>query len=97
MRWIVVIDILYILYVLGLKLITSLRDSFLAVSPVSVSQPATSLSSSPPSVQPVTIQAQLQGLTTTSPLLATTAGQPAQTITSHVQQVPVSVFSWHMN
>uniref|UniRef100_A0A671XSZ3 Sterol regulatory element-binding protein 1 n=1 Tax=Sparus aurata TaxID=8175 RepID=A0A671XSZ3_SPAAU len=87
--WIVVIDILYILYVLGLKLITSLRDSFLAVSPVSVSQPATSLSSSPPSVQPVTIQAQLQGLTTTSPLLATTAGQPAQTITSHVQQVPV--------
>uniref|UniRef100_A0A671XSE2 Sterol regulatory element-binding protein 1 n=1 Tax=Sparus aurata TaxID=8175 RepID=A0A671XSE2_SPAAU len=89
MRWIVVIDILYILYVLGLKLITSLRDSFLAVSPVSVSQPATSLSSSPPSVQPVTIQAQLQGLTTTSPLLATTAGQPAQTITSHVQQVPV--------
>uniref|UniRef100_A0A671XS16 Sterol regulatory element-binding protein 1 n=1 Tax=Sparus aurata TaxID=8175 RepID=A0A671XS16_SPAAU len=72
-------------------LITSLRDSFLAVSPVSVSQPATSLSSSPPSVQPVTIQAQLQGLTTTSPLLATTAGQPAQTITSHVQQVPVSI------
>uniref|UniRef100_A0A671XRV6 Sterol regulatory element-binding protein 1 n=1 Tax=Sparus aurata TaxID=8175 RepID=A0A671XRV6_SPAAU len=56
-----------------------------------VSQPATSLSSSPPSVQPVTIQAQLQGLTTTSPLLATTAGQPAQTITSHVQQVPVSI------
>ncbi|XP_036944868.1 sterol regulatory element-binding protein 1 [Acanthopagrus latus] len=64
-------------------------NTYTAVSPVSVSQPATSLSSSPPSVQPVTIQAQLQGLTTTSPLLATTAGQPAQTITSHVQQVPV--------
>uniref|UniRef100_A0A672Z6M8 Sterol regulatory element-binding protein 1 n=1 Tax=Sphaeramia orbicularis TaxID=375764 RepID=A0A672Z6M8_9TELE len=57
--------------------------------PVSVSQPATSLSSSPPSVQPVAIQTQLQGLTTTSPLLATSASPPTQTITPHVQQVPV--------
>lgn len=61
-----------------------------------MTQPNLSLSSSPPSVQPaVTVQAQLQGLTTTSPLLATTANLPTQTITSHVQQVPVSVFDWN--
>ncbi|XP_035510930.1 sterol regulatory element-binding protein 1 isoform X1 [Morone saxatilis] len=67
----------------------SAQNGFTAVSPGSVSQPTTSLSSSPPSVQPVTIQTQIQGLTTTSPLLATTASPTAQTITSHVQQVPV--------
>uniref|UniRef100_A0A8C4EHR1 Sterol regulatory element-binding protein 1 n=1 Tax=Dicentrarchus labrax TaxID=13489 RepID=A0A8C4EHR1_DICLA len=67
----------------------SAQNSFTAVTPGSVSQPTTSLSSSPPSVQPVTIQTQIQGLTTTSPLLATTASPTAQTITSHVQQVPV--------
>uniref|UniRef100_A0A8C4EII4 Sterol regulatory element-binding protein 1 n=1 Tax=Dicentrarchus labrax TaxID=13489 RepID=A0A8C4EII4_DICLA len=66
-----------------------LHNSLPAVTPGSVSQPTTSLSSSPPSVQPVTIQTQIQGLTTTSPLLATTASPTAQTITSHVQQVPV--------
>uniref|UniRef100_A0AAY5K188 Sterol regulatory element-binding protein 1 n=1 Tax=Esox lucius TaxID=8010 RepID=A0AAY5K188_ESOLU len=49
-------------------------------------QPIVSLSSSP-GIQPVTIQA----LTTSSPLLATSASPPAQTIASHhVQQVPVS-------
>uniref|UniRef100_H3D329 Sterol regulatory element-binding protein 1 n=1 Tax=Tetraodon nigroviridis TaxID=99883 RepID=H3D329_TETNG len=59
-------------------------------SPSTVTQPALSLPSSPASVQPaVTVQTQLQGLTTTSPLLATTASLPTQTITSHVQQVPV--------
>ncbi|XP_012991286.2 sterol regulatory element-binding protein 1 isoform X2 [Esox lucius] len=48
-------------------------------------QPIVSLSSSP-GIQPVTIQA----LTTSSPLLATSASPPAQTIASHhVQQVPV--------
>uniref|UniRef100_A0A8D3D041 Sterol regulatory element-binding protein 1 n=1 Tax=Scophthalmus maximus TaxID=52904 RepID=A0A8D3D041_SCOMX len=52
------------------------------------SQPATILSSSPPSVQPVAIQTQLQGLTTTTSLLATTASQPVQTIAPHIQQVP---------
>nr|XP_046270920.1 sterol regulatory element-binding protein 1 isoform X2 [Scatophagus argus] len=67
----------------------SSQNSYTAGSPGSVSQPSTSLSSSPPSVQPVTIQTPIQGLTTTSPLLATTASTPAQTITSHVQQVPV--------
>ncbi|PWA19306.1 hypothetical protein CCH79_00014613 [Gambusia affinis] len=65
------------------------QSSFTAVSPSSVSSPATSLSSSPPSVQPVTIQTQLQGLTSASPLLATSASPPAQTITTQVQQVPV--------
>uniref|UniRef100_A0AAQ5ZSR7 Sterol regulatory element-binding protein 1 n=1 Tax=Amphiprion ocellaris TaxID=80972 RepID=A0AAQ5ZSR7_AMPOC len=47
------------------------------------------LSSSPPSVQPVAIQTQIQGLTTTSPLLTTSGSPPAQTIAPHVQQVPV--------
>lgn len=65
------------------------QNSFKAGSPGSASQTATSLSSSPPGVQPVTIQTQLQGLTNSSPLLTTTASPPAQTITSHVQQVPV--------
>ncbi|XP_042248745.1 sterol regulatory element-binding protein 1 [Thunnus maccoyii] len=64
-------------------------NTYTAGSPGSVSQPVTTLSSSPPTVQPVAIQAQLQGLTTTSPLLATSASPPTQTITSHVQQVPV--------
>ncbi|XP_034045740.1 LOW QUALITY PROTEIN: sterol regulatory element-binding protein 1 [Thalassophryne amazonica] len=61
------------------------QKSYTAGSPGSVTQPATSLSSSPPSVQPVAIQ----GLTTTSPVLTTSGSPPAQTITSHVQQVPV--------
>uniref|UniRef100_A0AAX7V4G7 Sterol regulatory element-binding protein 1 n=1 Tax=Astatotilapia calliptera TaxID=8154 RepID=A0AAX7V4G7_ASTCA len=62
---------------------------FLAGSPSSVSTPATSLSSSPPSIQPVAIQAQLQGLTTASPLLTTSTSPPVQTVAAHVQQVPV--------
>uniref|UniRef100_A0A3B5LRX6 Sterol regulatory element-binding protein 1 n=1 Tax=Xiphophorus couchianus TaxID=32473 RepID=A0A3B5LRX6_9TELE len=65
------------------------QSSFTAVGRSSMSSPATSLSSSPPSVQPVTIQTQLQGLTTASPLLTTSASPPAQTITTQVQQVPV--------
>ncbi|XP_015242997.1 PREDICTED: sterol regulatory element-binding protein 1 [Cyprinodon variegatus] len=66
------------------------QSSFTVVSPSSVSSPATSLSSpSPPSVQQVAIQTQLQGLTTASPLLATSTSPPAQTITTQVQQVPV--------
>ncbi|CAK6964813.1 sterol regulatory element-binding protein 1 [Scomber scombrus] len=64
-------------------------NSFTTGSPGTVSQPVTSLSSSPPLVQPVAIQAQLQGLTTTSPLLTTSVSPSAQTITSHVQQLPV--------
>nr|AFH35105.1 sterol regulatory element-binding protein 1 [Siganus canaliculatus]ANN45572.1 sterol regulatory element-binding protein 1 [Siganus canaliculatus] len=58
----------------------SSQNGYTASSPGCVSQPTVSLSSSPPSVQPVTIQ---------TPLLATTTSTPAQTITSHVQQVPV--------
>ncbi|KAG7243578.1 hypothetical protein INR49_011135 [Caranx melampygus] len=65
------------------------QNSYTAGTPGSVSQPATTLSSSPPSVQPVAIQTPLQGLTTTSSLLATSASPPAQTIAPHVQQVPV--------
>uniref|UniRef100_A0A674MRD7 Sterol regulatory element-binding protein 1 n=1 Tax=Takifugu rubripes TaxID=31033 RepID=A0A674MRD7_TAKRU len=58
--------------------------------PSTVTQTTLSLSSSPSNVQPaVTVQTQLQGLTTTSPLLATSTSMPTQTITSHVQQVPV--------
>ncbi|KAF7661304.1 hypothetical protein LDENG_00264580 [Lucifuga dentata] len=62
----------------------SCQNSYTAVS-----QPVTSLSSSPPTVQPAAIQTQIQALTTTSPLLATSASPPTQTITPHVQQVPV--------
>ncbi|KAK2833528.1 hypothetical protein Q5P01_017417 [Channa striata] len=60
-----------------------------AGSPSGVNQPATSLPSTSASVQQVAIQTSLQGLTATSPLLATTASPPAQTIAQHVQQVPV--------
>ncbi|XP_041851869.1 sterol regulatory element-binding protein 1 isoform X2 [Melanotaenia boesemani] len=67
----------------------SSQNTFTAASPSSVSTPATSLSSSPPSAQPVAIQTQLHGLTTASPLLATSTSPPVQTIASHVQQVPV--------
>uniref|UniRef100_A0A669CCT9 Sterol regulatory element-binding protein 1 n=1 Tax=Oreochromis niloticus TaxID=8128 RepID=A0A669CCT9_ORENI len=62
---------------------------FLAGSPSSVSTPATSLSSSPPTIQPVAIQTQLQGLTTASPLLTASTSPPVQTVAAHVQQVPV--------
>ncbi|XP_028267386.1 sterol regulatory element-binding protein 1 isoform X2 [Parambassis ranga] len=67
----------------------STQNSYTAGSPSSVSTPATNLSPSPSSVQPVTVQAQLQGLTTTSPLLATSSSPPVQTIAPHIQQVPV--------
>ncbi|XP_068606553.1 sterol regulatory element-binding protein 1 [Brachionichthys hirsutus] len=67
----------------------NIQNGHTAGSPGSVSPPATSLSSSPPNVLPVTIQTHIQGLTTASPLLTTTTSHPTQTITSHVQQVPV--------
>uniref|UniRef100_A0A8C5G292 Sterol regulatory element-binding protein 1 n=1 Tax=Gouania willdenowi TaxID=441366 RepID=A0A8C5G292_GOUWI len=54
-----------------------------------VSSPAPSLSSSPPSIQPVSIQAQLQGLTTATPLMTTSATSQSQNIIPHIQQVPV--------
>ncbi|XP_037544866.1 sterol regulatory element-binding protein 1 [Nematolebias whitei] len=62
------------------------QTNYTAGSPSSGS---TLLSSSPSSVQPVTIQTQVQGLTTTAPILATTASPPGQTIAPQVQQVPV--------
>lgn len=65
------------------------QNGYTTVSPSSVSQPTTILSSSPTSFQPVTFQAQLQAMTTTSPLLTTTASPPVQTIAPHIQQVPV--------
>lgn len=64
------------------------------ISPVSYTAPSTGsvgssnamLSSSPP----VAIQPQIQGITTSSPILTTSGSPPAQTcITPHVQQVPV--------
>ncbi|KAF3846427.1 hypothetical protein F7725_003505 [Dissostichus mawsoni] len=63
-------------------------NSYTTASPSSVSQPTTILSSSPPSVQPMTIQAQLQGLTTTSPLMATSVSPPLQTIAPNVLLQP---------
>ncbi|KAM8845495.1 sterol regulatory element-binding protein 1 isoform 3-T3 [Spinachia spinachia] len=63
------------------------QNSYTTVSPSSVSKPATILSSSPPRVQPVTIQSQLQGTNTTSPPLVTSASPPVQSIATHVQQV----------
>uniref|UniRef100_A0A667YDB7 Sterol regulatory element-binding protein 1 n=1 Tax=Myripristis murdjan TaxID=586833 RepID=A0A667YDB7_9TELE len=65
------------------------QSTYTAVSQGGVGQPVPSSSSSPSSVQPMAIQTQIQGLTTTSPLLATSASPPAQTIAPHVQQVPV--------
>ncbi|TWW69930.1 sterol regulatory element-binding protein 1 [Takifugu flavidus] len=66
------------------------KNSLAVGSPSTVTPTTLSLSSSPSNVQPaVTVQTQLQGLTTTSPLLATSTSMPTQTITSHVQQVPV--------
>lgn len=90
-------DISYILYMIELRETKSYCITLLVGCPSSVSQPTANLSSLPQSVQPMTIQTTLQGLTTTSSILATTASLPAQTITSHVHQVPVSVFDWHLN
>ncbi|XP_030646684.1 sterol regulatory element-binding protein 1 [Chanos chanos] len=64
------------------------QNNFSPVNQASSPQPIPSMSSSPPSVQPVAIQAQVQGLST-SPLLATSSSPPTQTISPHVQQVPV--------
>lgn len=51
-------------------------------------QPVPSVPSSPQNIQPMTIQAQVQSLST-SPILTTSSSSPAQTISPHVQQVPV--------
>uniref|UniRef100_A0A8C7Z2A9 Sterol regulatory element-binding protein 1 n=1 Tax=Oryzias sinensis TaxID=183150 RepID=A0A8C7Z2A9_9TELE len=65
------------------------QNNYTAASPISANTPAPALSSSPPAVQPMTIQTQLHGLTTASPLLAASASPPTQAIAPQVQQVPV--------
>ncbi|KAJ3600956.1 hypothetical protein NHX12_031929 [Muraenolepis orangiensis] len=47
------------------------------------------LTSSSPSLQPMTIQTPIHGLTTTSSLLTTSGSTTVQTIAPHIQQVPV--------
>ncbi|CAL9693396.1 unnamed protein product [Knipowitschia caucasica] len=59
--------------------------NYTASSPGIVSPSPITLSSSPP----VAIQPQIQGMTAASPLLTTSGSPPVQTITPHVQQVPV--------
>ncbi|KAK7940310.1 hypothetical protein WMY93_003636 [Mugilogobius chulae] len=59
--------------------------NYTASSPGSANPSTATLSSSPQ----VAIQPQIQGMTTTSPLLTTSGSSPVQTITPHVQQVPV--------
>ncbi|RVE69482.1 hypothetical protein OJAV_G00078060 [Oryzias javanicus] len=65
------------------------QNNYTVSSPVSVSPPAPVLSSSPPTVQSMTIQTQLHGLTPASPLLTTSTSPPTQAIAPQVQQVPV--------
>ncbi|KAF6717512.1 Sterol regulatory element-binding protein 1 [Oryzias melastigma] len=65
------------------------QNNYTAASPVSVSPPAAVLSSSPPTVQSMTIQTQLHGLTPASPLLTTSTSPPTQAIAPQVQQLPV--------
>lgn len=59
--------------------------SYTASRPSSGSSSNATLTPSPP----VAIQPQVQGITTTTPILTTSGSPPTQTITSHVQQVPV--------
>ncbi|KAJ0001441.1 hypothetical protein NQD34_006461 [Periophthalmus magnuspinnatus] len=59
--------------------------SYTASSPGNASPSAVTLPSSPP----IAIQPQIQGMTTTSPILTTSGSPPVQTITPHVQPVPV--------
>uniref|UniRef100_A0A3B4BAX4 Sterol regulatory element-binding protein 1 n=1 Tax=Periophthalmus magnuspinnatus TaxID=409849 RepID=A0A3B4BAX4_9GOBI len=59
--------------------------SYTASSPGNASPSAATLPSSPP----IAIQPQIQGMTTTSPILTTSGSPPVQTITPHVQPVPV--------
>ncbi|XP_062308139.1 LOW QUALITY PROTEIN: sterol regulatory element-binding protein 1 [Osmerus eperlanus] len=65
------------------------QNGYTAVNQGGSPPPMTSLSSSPHSGQQITIQAQVQGLTSTPPLLATSTSTPVQSIAPHVQQVPV--------
>lgn len=64
------------------------QNTYTAVAPQASPQPMPGVSASPQNVQPVTIQAQVQSLST-APILTTSSSPPAQTIAPHVQQVPV--------
>ncbi|XP_035380416.1 sterol regulatory element-binding protein 1 isoform X1 [Electrophorus electricus] len=66
----------------------TLQNGLTAVALQGSPQPGLSVPSSPQPVQPVAIQAQVQGLPN-SPILGTSTSAPPQTLTSHVQQVPV--------
>ncbi|KAK1799463.1 hypothetical protein P4O66_007682 [Electrophorus voltai] len=66
----------------------TLQNGLTAVALQGSPQPGLSIPSSPQPVQPVAIQAQVQGLPN-SPILGTSTSAPPQTLTSHVQQVPV--------
>ncbi|CAL8272364.1 unnamed protein product [Lota lota] len=60
-----------------------------APSQAGVSQSVQTLSSSNATVQPMTIQTSIHGLTTTSSLLTTSGSTTVQAIAPHVHQVPV--------
>ncbi|KAI1883960.1 hypothetical protein AGOR_G00221470 [Albula goreensis] len=61
------------------------QGSYTAVNQGGSAQPISSVPASPQHIQPTSIQAQVQ----TQPLLATSSTPPTQTISPHVQQVPV--------
>lgn len=68
----------------------SSRDLVIAaVTQQSSPQPIPSLPASPQNVQPMAIQAQVQSLSA-SPILTASSSPPIQTISPQVQQVPVS-------
>ncbi|XP_061893096.1 sterol regulatory element-binding protein 1-like [Entelurus aequoreus] len=69
--------------------LNKVQNNYIASNPGKVSQPLAALPPSPPHVPPVTIQTPLQGLPTTSTLLTTSGSPPTQTLTPHMQQVPV--------
>ncbi|XP_076121273.1 sterol regulatory element-binding protein 1 isoform X2 [Alosa pseudoharengus] len=70
------------------QLVYTSQAAYQAVNQGNPAQMATSLSTSPQSVQSVTIQAQVQNLSS-SPMFTTASSTTTQTISQHLQQVPV--------
>ncbi|XP_031426222.1 sterol regulatory element-binding protein 1 [Clupea harengus] len=68
------------------QLVFPAHSAYQAVNQVSTPQVVTSLTTTPQSVRPVTIQAQVQSLPTPT-MLTTTSTMPTHTISQHVQQV----------
>ncbi|MFT7798961.1 sterol regulatory element-binding protein 1-like isoform X1 [Arapaima gigas] len=64
----------------------SSQNTYTAITQASPAQSSPSLPASPQHIQPVAIQAQVQGLPA-QPLLATSSSPPTQPISPHVQQV----------